>query len=581
MPDSQVLINNDELMPEKNRLLYQSTYLSIIGVLINVLILAVVQSNVIAVTAIVLWSALMIATLIIRYTCYRLYKSQYQLKHPSTYWYSLFYMGTMLTATVWGLAVFLIFPDENVVYQVFVAFIFAGVSAGSISSLSYDKKISILYLVIMLLPLSIRFFFTENIVGSMMGLAIIAYLGVLIGSSSRFNRQFIENIKLTKEAEMANKAKSEFLSSMSHDLRTPMNAILSLSKLMLIGTEKNNLSDTHKKNLHEIVHAADHLLSLINEVLDLSKIESNTFEIELRPEGIRSILDECIVLVEPLMLSRSITLKGNYAEHENITVTTDRLKLKQVLLNLLSNAIKYNKEGGIITVDYIQTENELKISITDTGEGLTPEQLGHLFVPFERLGAENKNIEGSGIGLVIVKNLIEKMQGTVGCSSQPGEGSEFWITMPYQEHDDLSARLDNNEPETLPRIEQNTHDQNYTVLYIEDDITNIMIVEQLIGLKGGINLLTAETGSKGLDIINNTSLDLLLLDINLPDMSGLDIVANIKQHDNNQAFPVIALSANAMADDIARGKQAGVDDYLLKPIDFTAFEQMLNRYLYH
>jgi len=576
-------VGEAELIPEKNRLLYQATTISIIGVLLNVIILSIVQWQVIAHSDIIFWASLMIVSLLFRFISNYYYKDSKNKISHSRFWRKIFFISIMSTAMVWAVAVFYIFPKDNVVHQVFVAFIFAGVSAASVSTLSFDKKIANFYLMLMLVPLSLRFLVTESFVGYMMGLMVMAYMFVLFSSVSRFNRQFLQNVFLAKEAESANAAKSEFLSSMSHELRTPMNAILSLTKLMLIDTESNKLSDHHKKNLNEVIHAADHLLLLINEVLDLSKIESSTFELNLQKENMIHILDECFELIEPLLKSSSIDLINNIDHDKSIIVSVDRVKVKQVVLNLLSNAIKYNRQGGSISVDCDLSESEIKLSVSDTGAGLTEDQIDRLFVPFDRLGADRKKIEGTGIGLVISKNLIEKMNGSIGCKSNYGKGSVFWITLPVGEVsgliDNIEHKIDENLGKTI--IQNQEPNDEYTILYIEDDLTNIIIVEQLINLKNDIVLLKAETGQQGLDIFYNKQPDLILLDINLPDMSGLEIAKELKQQEKYSSIPIIALSANAMTDDVKKGREAGVDGYMLKPIDFDAFDEMLNSYLYH
>lgn len=580
MTERTIVLTDADIVPERTRLLYQSTPVSIIGVLLNAIILSSVQWGVISTSAIMSWCSIMMLSLSYRYVIYRKYLTSQSLQiHSNEYWCRLYLVGALSTAMSWGLVVYLLFPVEDVVRQVFVAFIFAGISAASISSLAFDKKIAYLYLAMMLVPLSIRFYLTGSFIGIMMSVLIFAYMLILISSASRFNRQFIDNVSLAIEADQANEAKSEFLSSMSHELRTPMNAILSLSKLMLIDTEHNRLSENHKKNLNEIIHAADHLLDLINEVLDLSKIESDSFEIKLKNEKLNDILDECFVLIEPLSQSRSIKLIKAGME-EDATVYVDRIKLKQVLLNLLSNAVKYNREGGTVYIESTINRDKLELSIKDTGSGLSKNQIERLFIPFDRLGVEKDKIEGTGIGLVIARNLIEKMHGELDCESTLNVGSRFWITIPLAIHtNDESPEPVLHENKNQPETNNNVDGKEKTVLYIEDDITNIIIVEQLLSLKKGIKVITAQTGMAGIEEIHKTDIDLLLLDINLPDISGLEVATRLKEDAKYAHIPVVAVSANAMANDIEKGIEAGIDDYLVKPIDFEAFDLMINKYL--
>ena len=581
MSESKIVLSEEELLPEKNRLLYQATRVSVIGILVNVVILSLVQWEVVSALNIIGWSLIMLLIVIARYIFYRIYLLQQEDKNKSeVFWYKLFRLGALSTALGWGLGVYFLFPYQDVVRQGFIVFIYAGISAGSITSLSFDKKISFSYLFLMLIPLSVQFYFTGGFLGIMMSVIVIAYMLVLFSSVSRFNRQFIDNVMLAVEAKQANAAKSEFLSSMSHELRTPMNAILSLSKLMLIDSEHNNLSDNHKNNLNEIIHASDHLLELINEVLDLSKIESSSFDLTLTNENLGNVFAECQALIEPMLQTNSMILITDDLDMDAVVVA-DRMKLKQVLLNLLSNAIKYNRQGGTVYVESEKDNAQIKIKIRDTGTGLSEEQLQRLFVPFDRLGVEKTKVEGTGIGLVIVKNLVEKMHGTISCESIVNTGSTFCISLPLaQNSDEISQTGAATGTDHNFEIQQHVDNRLYTVLYIEDDITNILIVEQLLKLKNDIDLYTAQTGKEGLQVLGEHDIDLLLLDINLPDMSGLEIAKELKLDDKTASLPVIALSANAMADDIQRGNEAGVDDYLVKPIDFEAFDTMLERHLY-
>ncbi|MDH5517698.1 MAG: ATP-binding protein [Gammaproteobacteria bacterium] len=572
--------NIDQLV-EKNSLLYNSTNISVLGVFLNVLVLdLVLWSSAVEQSNIIIWSSFMLLSVIYRFGSAVFYKMSPVRDNNPRFCYRLYFSGITLTGIGWGLAIVYVFPADEIVYQVFMAFIFAGVSAASISSMSFDKATSLTYLCLMLLPMSIRFFLDSSFISNMMALMGLAYLGMLIASSLRFNRQFNHNLLLARQAEQANAAKSLFLSSMSHELRTPMNAILGFSKLMLLN-DGEKLSKTHKSNLNEIINAGEHLLELINEVLDLSSIESNTLKIKSETINLVQLINEALLLLEPELHSSNISVDYNKTENEDAMVLADRIKTKQVIINLLSNAIKYNKASGTISIRHKKhSDGRIKLSVVDTGNGLSAEQIGHLFMPFERLDINKHRIEGTGIGLVISKKLIEKMGGEIGCESVKGEGSTFWITLPPANTESVQEKLHEQSQANLPEQKSVSPERQYHVLYIEDELTNIIIVEQLLSADKQIKLTTAMTGQAGLQQLQDNEFDLLLLDINLPDINGLEICHQLKQQDQYKNLPVVALSANAMADDVAKGKQAGVIEYLVKPIDFAAFNRVISNYLY-
>jgi len=382
-------------------------------------------------------------------------------------------------------------------------------------------------------------------------------------------------IEARDQAESANRAKSQFLSSMSHELRTPLNAIIGFGQLVLMDAGRN-LSETQKDNVEEILKAGRHLLSLINEVLDLARVETGNIELNMGPVSLSMTIIESVQLVAPLAEARGIdiellcegeTVTGEALPCRDLVVQADATRLKQVIVNLLSNAIKYNHKGGRVSVACTHAEEAgIRVAVTDTGPGLSEQQQEKLFVAFDRLGAEQSNIEGTGIGMVIARSITELMGGRIGVESRPGQGSTFWIELPAGETIGEDGEMHKDEPLPLEQAAGEASDV-HTVLYIEDNPANLRLVEQLLARRGGIRLLSAGDAEEGLQIIRQHRPDLVLLDINLPGMDGYEVLRTLRELEQGRELPVVAISANAMPRDIERGREAGFLDYITKPID--------------
>ena len=377
-------------------------------------------------------------------------------------------------------------------------------------------------------------------------------------------------------AEGANRAKSEFLANMSHELRTPLNTIVGFGQLLATADKRTLEPARSREFVEHIVKAGHHLLTLINDILNLSQIEAGKLTLSLEPFALGDLFTECRVMMEAQAARRDVRIL--FPDAGDAFVHADRTRLKQVLLNLLSNAVKYNREQGTVVVDCARPRpDRLRISVQDTGLGMREEQLASLFQPFNRLGQDRGAVEGTGIGLVLTRHLVELMGGELGVSSTAGAGSLFWIELnakPPAQPADPPAQ-DEASPSPSPRRDSG-HERQYTVLYVEDNATSMRLVASALEARQDVRLLSAADGQAGLGLARSALPDVILMDNNMPGLTGGQVQALLKVDPVTRDIPVIALSANAMPSAVAAAMAAGYFRYLTKPVDLPELERAIN-----
>lgn len=373
-----------------------------------------------------------------------------------------------------------------------------------------------------------------------------------------------------EEAEAANLSKNKFLSRMSHELRTPLNAILGFGQLLGM----SSLSRQDADSTRQIIKAGRHLLGLINEVLEISRIESGNLSVSLEAVKVCEIGIETFDLIRPLASRYGVELQEAEMRTCECSVQADRQRLKQVLLNLLSNAIKYNRPAGRISIYCIRQETHLRIAVQDTGQGIEPSQISRVFVPFDRLGAEKTEIEGTGVGLALCKRLIEVMGGEIGVESSLGVGSTFWIDLPLSQSP--SDRVDAMAPSLM--IPTALTDAQWSILYIEDNLSNVELLTRLLKQRPAICLLTAMHGNLGVELARQHHPDLILLDLDLPESDSESVLRRLRHDPDTMNIPIVIVSADATPGQIKRFLDAGAQNYLTKPLDLSNFMRIVDSF---
>ena len=394
---------------------------------------------------------------------------------------------------------------------------------------------------------------------------------LLFSTFEELGRVNAELQEAAAEADRANRAKSEFLSRMSHELRTPLNAILGFGQLL----EIDELSPEQLDGVRQILGGGRHLLDLINEVLDISRIEAGRMSLSIEPVPVAQILHEALDLVRPLIDQRGIRLEVPPAGLCERHVRADRQRVKQIVINLLSNAVKYNRREGTVAISCRETPRGLRIEVRDTGHGIAPDKLERLFTPFDRLGAEESTEEGTGLGLALAKKLAEVMGGTMGVESTVEVGSTFWLELEL----DATATATVERPERVEEASDAIPGGPYAVLYVEDNASNVRLVEQILRRQPAVTLTVAMRGLEGLDIARNDPPDLVLLDLHLPDLPGEEVLRMLRRDPRTEAVPVVVVSADATPGQAERLRGEGAQEYLTKPLDVRRLLEVLRDHL--
>jgi PAS domain S-box-containing protein len=371
------------------------------------------------------------------------------------------------------------------------------------------------------------------------------------------------------EAERANVGKTEFLSRMSHELRTPLNAILGFGQLLEMG----ELEAGHRESVRLIVGAGEHLLELIDEVLDIARVEQGEMRLSLEPVLVGEVTTEAVEMLRPLARRRGIRIVDDGLGGD-VYVRADRQRLKQVIVNLLANAVKYNRDGGEVRIESARSgDHAFRLTVSDTGIGIAEDDLGRLFQPFERLSADRAETEGTGLGLALTRHLVEVMDGTIGLTSRLGEGSVFWVEFPIAEAPEEQLAVELTQ---APKLPIPSSSRRSTVLYVEDNLSNVRLVQEIMGLRPGVVLKVATHGRVAVEMALEHRPDLILLDLNLPDIPGSDVLRELKSDDRTAAIPVVIVSADATLDQPKRLLAQGASEYVTKPFDIPRLLSLID-----
>lgn len=573
----------DSLRAEQVKLLYSNVPASLLGQVVLALIFVIVQSEVIAPAILAGWLILLLIILLGWLILFRLWRRS-GVDCAGAYdprWLLRFRILSIALGGVWGIGGALMFPPDDTLHQVFLLLVLGGLASAAVIGIAIEPVSTISFVLPTALPILVRMVME----GSEFALAAALMSGLFMSfitlGGLRVGQNFKENVRLHVEARLreqalqqseaelrlakeqsdeANRAKSEFLARMSHELRTPLNAIIGFAQMLDMGVPAP-LSPEQKESIGYILNGGHHLLGLINEVLDLARIEAGKLDVEVEAIVLDDAIEQAVTLTVPIASRRQIAIRTDRAT--DMFVFADAARLRQILLNLLSNAVKYNCVGGEVTVSCQARGDFCRITVMDTGSGIPEELQSQLFEPFQRLGAERTVIEGTGIGLVICKRLAEAMGGRIGFDSRVGTGSRFWFELPAASRSVAQALV----PVAVEQPVDGGSVIYGRVLYVEDNPFNQSVMQMVFRQFPDIELLIAECAETGLALVRSNPPDLVLMDNNLPGMSGLAAMRSLKSDPLTCHIPVVAVTASAMPIDIRDGIEAGFMAYLTKPFD--------------
>jgi signal transduction histidine kinase/CheY-like chemotaxis protein len=577
-----------QIRQEEVRMLYDSIpFSSLAAAIASITIFSVLYNHAESTSLLITWIAIMLLSVAIRGWDALQYKHADVVSQKNDIWGKRFLVGSTFSGTWWGLLSWLGYSTDGA-YQALIVICIVGVAAGSMSTLSYRWQTIAYFLIPALGLLEIRLIFENDPFSGAISLLLLVFILFTLSISRKIYNNTNQNVRLRieadfreralieakEDAERANFAKSNFLSRMSHDLRTPLNAILGFSQLLEYDT---SISKIQRANTQEIISAGKHLLELVNQILDLARIEEGNLRVHVKQVWLEDVLSACHSLVKPLATEKQIQL--DFENCPGSFVIADKTRLKQVLLNLLSNAIKYNHHFGSVTLSCeLVAKNRIRISVEDDGQGIPASMQQRLFQPFNRLETESRSGEGTGIGLSIAKHLTEIMSGQIGFKSVMNSGSTFWVEFDGGVNDAIASRKSPHEdyqydPPSVGAVESSP---SLKILVAEDNITNRKLIASQLNVLG-YQFDLASNGKEALALHEKHNYTMILTDCNMPVMDGYQFASAIRRSGDNRT-PIIALTADAFPESEIKCRNSGMSDRMLKPVTLKRLKATLMKW---